>query len=800
MLASVMIFIITEEGPDAAISLLSASPQLSELVGAENSGQLASLVVTAVQSAGAGSGNSFFLKRAADEEGAAATVGPFILAEHLSGLRTEVRNLKLWVLDAASTPSEEGTTPSAADEGAVDAAGAKTADAAEEQTAADAPALASKESSTGLVLNATSSAVNLHDIESQNTSKQADQTLLTAVPITLEFQNIKFSAVDMFSPDKRRKMILKGVHGVARPGRFLALMGASGAGKTTMLNLLAQRTLPDEGSSILFNGEKLSKELRRKIGYVMQRDIFFANLTVRETLLFTALLRLPYSMTRKEKESRVDQVIDQLLLTKAKNTVVGNPMSFGAGISGGEMKRLNVCNELLTNPAVIALDEPTSGLDSSTALLLCTILRDIARRFNKTVIASIHQPSSQLFQLFDDLLLLDNGEAVYFGPAKSATKHFHSVGYPVMDDFSAGDYLIEMATRPSHRQDMELRSKTVSRAYERSEFRPTEAAVPGTGVRSPSDLALSLPARRSPSSSSLHLAEASTPRWLVPFYYQMFVLTWRAFIQKRGIVLKWITLAQVLLISLIVGLLWFQIGTSESSVSARLGAVFFVCNFNMFFPMFGSLTTFPSERAVLFKERASGSYRLSAYFLSKLAAELPFDLMYPFIFVTITFWMIGLSTSFGTYCLFMLVVWLDAQVAQSLGVMVSCLVYDFEKAIVSASVYSLFSLLSAGFLVKSSSMPIWISWIRFISIIKYAYSAAAVVIYNGISVQCDGSHAVTQSSPCPASGAVSGSATLTAFDIDPAIGDSIGPLFALFIGFRFISYLALRYRGKQRPT
>lgn len=153
--------------------------------------------------------------------------------------------------------------------------------------------------------------------------------------------------------------------------------------------------------------------------YVAQEEIFLGTLTVRESLTYSAYMRLPSDMTKEETNKVVEETIMEMGLEECADTRIGNWHS--RGISNGEKKRLSIALEILTQPHVLLLDEPTSGLDSSSAFYVIQALSNIAWN-GKIVICSIHQPSSETFELFDDLLLLSSGETVYFGEAKMALK------------------------------------------------------------------------------------------------------------------------------------------------------------------------------------------------------------------------------------------------------------------------------------------------------------------------------------------------------------------------------------------
>lgn len=155
----------------------------------------------------------------------------------------------------------------------------------------------------------------------------------------------------------------------------------------------------------------------RNQAYVTQEDVLLGTLTVRETITYSAHLRLPTSMTKEEINGIVDGTIMEMGLQDCSDRLIGNWHL--RGISGGEKKRLSIALEILTRPRLLFLDEPTSGLDSASAFFVIQTLRNVARD-GRTIISSIHQPSSEVFDLFDDLFLLSGGETIYFGEAKKA--------------------------------------------------------------------------------------------------------------------------------------------------------------------------------------------------------------------------------------------------------------------------------------------------------------------------------------------------------------------------------------------
>lgn len=254
-------------------------------------------------------------------------------------------------------------------------------------------------------------------------------------------------------PTMQERMILSGISGMASPGEILAVLGPSGSGKSSLLNALAGR-LGNRGGSltgmILANGKKLSRSVLRRTGFVAQDDVLYPHLTVRETLVFCALLRLPQKLTRKEKVSVAESVILELGLGKCEDTIIGN--SFVRGVSGGERKRVSIAHEMLVNPSLLVLDEPTSGLDSTAAYRLVTALGAVVRN-GRTVVLSVHQPSSRVYQMFDKVLLLSEGKCLYFGRRSEAVQYFESAGFSPTFPMNPADFLLDLAngTCPFHR-------------------------------------------------------------------------------------------------------------------------------------------------------------------------------------------------------------------------------------------------------------------------------------------------------------------------------------------------------------
>lgn len=242
------------------------------------------------------------------------------------------------------------------------------------------------------------------------------------------------------------KEILTGIQGASTPGQITAIMGASGAGKTTFLDILARKNKRGAiHGDFYVNGERISdQDFRDMIGFVDQEDTMLPTLTVHETILTSALLRLPRDMSRGAKEQKVLDVEKQLGIYHIKDQLIGSEEGKGRGISGGEKRRVGIACELVTSPSILFLDEPTSGLDAYNAFNVVECLVTLAKTYNRTVIFTIHQPRSNIVALFDRLILLADGRTVYSGPFSTCQQYFDQIGYSCPAGFNIADYLVDL--------------------------------------------------------------------------------------------------------------------------------------------------------------------------------------------------------------------------------------------------------------------------------------------------------------------------------------------------------------------
>ena len=439
-------------------------------------------------------------------------------------------------------------------------------------------------------------------------------------------------------------------------GGFNAIMGPSGSGKSTLLNALACRVDPNSTvtGERLLNGKPYTLgDIKAAGGYVMQDDVLNPHLTVEETLRYTALLRLPPA-TEEATDATLEAAICQMGLLGCRRTVVGSPVQ--KGISGGERKRLCVAMELLSRPSLLFLDEPTSGLDSVTALNLCAELKRLAHEDGVTIICTIHQPQSKIFAFFDKLFLLKAGSYIYHGSAQHALAAYAAAGFPLPPSTNPADHLldvitpavgdadaaVEAATQDTVRSNvLNLRSSQHLHLHlDDAVMATTSDGTRGDGVRSAS----AVPPREGNASGQTPDGGAQAPRnvgskgdgiasnantsWLQQ-YCVLLRRCGKELMRRRTSLL--VMLLQTIVMGLLVGGAFYQIGTDQASVRKRMPVLFFCVINQGIFAALLVLSSFPTERLVVLRERLAGMYAASPYFC---ANSFPVERNEAHIFVT----------------------------------------------------------------------------------------------------------------------------------------------------------------------
>ncbi|RLN93646.1 hypothetical protein BBJ28_00004196 [Nothophytophthora sp. Chile5] len=630
-----------------------------------------------------------------------------------------------------------------------------------------------------------SSAVYL-PIESPNGSKTESLATATSDPPTfvLAWQNVTMAVGASLntrrgqnSPPAREKTILSDVSGFARPGELLVLMGPSGAGKTSLLDCISGRNLAASGS-VTVNGVPWTSSMKQLMTYVVQDDLFYETLTVREHLLFQARLRLggnKATSSREEIERRVDKAMREFGLVKLATSLIGGVRV--RGISGGERKRLSLAAEVLGDPAIFFVDEPTSGLDSFMAETVVTQLQRIARQ-GKTVLATIHQPSSELFMLFDQLYLLAAGAVVYHGPAKEAVAYFSTLGYTCPAFLNPADYFIRQLAVLDKEEDQAGMQRVQMLIDSWREFSSTaayEATRPDAAT-----------------STAVEPLLADAEERCLGGFAQTLVLSQRNTVRLvRDKLLFRVSIMQSLMSAVIVGLVYLQLELGQTGIQNFVGVFFFIVVSQTMITANAQFGAVPLELTLVAREYQSGLYHVASWYAAKNVSELPMQILLPVVFFVPVYFMVGINHGALVYIYQQIFVMLVNSTAVGFGYMISCVCRRADIAPVIGIAVLMPMLLLGGLLINSSDIPAYLVWLEFLSPIKYGYEGLMKVFWGRIdSISCSSS-----ASSCTAE---TGKQVLANFSMQSrsAMGDGL-LLLVLSAGFRFVGFLALLWNLKR---
>lgn len=478
------------------------------------------------------------------------------------------------------------------------------------------------------------------------------------------------------------RLILSGVTCSALPSELLAIVGPSGAGKTSLLSALAGSSPTSALSGhILLNGSPLTSfsKFRRLSAYVTQDDALFPHLTVRESLSFSARLRLPAS-SAPELDTRVQSILKELSLGQVTDSRIGS-------LSGGERRRVSIGSELVHDPQVLLLDEPTSGLDSASALHVVTLLKSIAVLHGKTVILTIHQPGFRILDLVDRVVLISNGSVKHHGSLLSLEKRLTDSGRPI----------------PAHVNVLEF-------AMDEIDSLPTEVSA----AAGPLDFVKSVTKE-----DRVYYANSS--------FTEIRILTARFF--KNVIRTKQLSSARMLQCAA-AGLALGTIFMNVDNVRTRVGFFAITLTFLLSSTTEG-LAVFLQERRILTNETSRGAYRVSSYVVANALVFLPFLLLASIFYSAPVYWLVGLRRQLDGFLYFSLVVWMVMMMANSFVACFSALVPNFimGNSLIAGFMGSFF--LFSGYFISKGNIPKYWIFMNYLSLFKYPFEGFMINEYGG---------------------------------------------------------------------
>ncbi|KAJ8269609.1 hypothetical protein COCON_G00122160 [Conger conger] len=574
----------------------------------------------------------------------------------------------------------------------------------------------------------------VEDTKANGSSRQQGARTKSPQGSTVSFHNIHYNVELKSGPLCKRKVtqkeILLDLNGFMKPG-LNAILGATGSGKSSFLDVLAARKDPAGLSGeVLIDGAPQPPNFKCLSGYVVQDDVVMGTLTVRENFRFSAALRLPMSVSQKEKEEKVNNLIKQLGLNKVADSKVGTQMI--RGISGGERKRTNIGMELIIDPSVLFLDEPTTGLDASTANSVLQLLKRMANH-GRTIIMSIHQPRYSIYRLFDSLTLLVSGKQVFHGPAQDALDYFANIGYTCEPHNNPADFFLDVINGDSivamtKMQERDFEEKESSRQsieerlveeYRKSVYYNDMAEELGKIIQGKEYTTL-------PKSRTITYNTSFTHqfKWVLKRTFRNLVLNPQTSIAQ---------VAVTLFLGLIVGAIFFGVKDDQSGIQNRMGALFFITT-NQCFGALSAAELFITERKLFVHEYISGYYRVSVYFLCKILSDILTLRTIPAItFSCVAYFLIGLKATASAFFIFMLTVALVAYAATAMTMAISADQTVVAVANIFMTISFVFMMIFSGLLVNLPSIMDWLAWFQYFSIPRYGLTALQVNEFVGLN-------------------------------------------------------------------
>ncbi|KAK4715510.1 hypothetical protein R3W88_013848 [Solanum pinnatisectum] len=547
------------------------------------------------------------------------------------------------------------------------------------------------------------------------------------LPVTIRWTNITCSLSDKSANTVR--FLLKNVTGEAKPGRLLAIMGPSGSGKTTLLNVLAGQTKASPKlnlSGLLdINGVPFSNKIY-KFAYVRQEDLFFSQLTVRETLSLAAELQLQDASSIEERDEYVNNLLFKTGLVSCADSRIGDAKV--RGISGGEKKRLSLACELIASPSVVFADEPTTGLDAFQAERVMETLRQLAQD-GHTVICSIHQPRGSVYAKFDDIVLLAGGSLIYAGPARDEVlAYFSKFGYICPDHVNPAEFLADLISIDySSRESVYSSQKRINGLVESFSEKTPEVLYATSLVRD---------------SSKTHVIfqKKSISRkggWLRQFR----LLLKRAWMQaSRDGPTNKVRARMSIASALIFGSVFWRMGRSQTSIQDRMGLLQVAAINTAMAALTKTVGVFPKERTIVDRERAKGSYALGPYLLSKLIAEIPVGAAFPLLFGGILYPMARLHPTISRFGKFCGIVTVESFAASAMGLTVGAMVPTTEAALALGPSLMTVFIVFGGYYVNSDNTPIIFQWIPRVSLIRWAFQGLSINEFSGLQFEHQNSY------------------------------------------------------------
>mmetsp|Transcript_39177 Transcript_39177/g.75249 ORF Transcript_39177/g.75249 Transcript_39177/m.75249 type:complete len:705 (-) Transcript_39177:338-2452(-) len=532
------------------------------------------------------------------------------------------------------------------------------------------------------------------------------------------------------------RKLLSNINATLRPNQLVALMGPSGAGKSTFLRVLTGRADGEIEGKLELNGSPLEGKWERMAmisKFLPAEDVLYQGFTPMQLLWYAASLRLRCS--RAQMRRRIDLLIRELRLEKCKDTAVTTSTH---SLSTGERKRVMIALELLTNPNFLLLDEPCSGLDSRNAEKTMKLLKDISKN-HRTVVVSIHQPSKNIFELFDTVIWLNNGEMCFYGsPAKLRTYLRDKLNSPCGElENPASHFMLLMEQKGGGSSSKEGTIKKKKHRHGR-EF---SAIWKQSSPRREDDAGLkhypitkgNLQLTWQSDGFGAHFVEEDAYEFKIGFFKQVWVLFLRrAQLQLIDLNRFVFNLSFYVMAAAFLGAIFWRLELRQEKLRDRESAVFSTITFTVWMALNTSSPKLLLEKAVVAHEYHNGYYRLPAYYLAMLICDTLYMSIYIVVFAFICWYMMGLNAQWSE---FYLINWMLALMSDQLGFTAGSLATSITSAMLIAPfVYVPCSIL-CGFFITPENIPAYFRWLHEISFIRFGWHMIMVSEFVGLEIE-----------------------------------------------------------------
>ncbi|KAG6138627.1 hypothetical protein E4U38_000344 [Claviceps purpurea] len=565
--------------------------------------------------------------------------------------------------------------------------------------------------------------------------------------------------------------LISDFNGCVRPGELLLVLGRPGSGCSTFLKAFCnQRSgFVAVDGQVTYGGtsaEDMAKNFRGDIIYNPEDDLHYATLSVKRTLSFALQMRTPGKESRLDGESREDYVREFLrVVTKlfwiehTLGTKVGN--EFVRGVSGGERKRVSIAEAMIARASVQGWDNSSKGLDASTALEYVRSIRTMTNMADVSTAVSLYQAGESLYDLVDKVLLIDEGQCLYFGPAEQAKQYFQDLGFECRERWTTPDFLTSVVDH-HERNIREGCEDRIPRSARDFAARYRESDVCRAALADMEDFEASLKERIEERRAN-QSKKTATKNYTLPFHKQVLACTHRQFLvmlgDKASLFGKW---GGLLFQGLIVGSLFFNLPKTAAGAFPRGGTLFFLLLFNALLALAEQTAAFVAK-PILLKHKSFSFYRPAAYAIAQTVCDVPMVFVQVFLFNVVIYFMANLSRTASQFFICTLILWMVTMVTYAFFRTISawCKTLDLATRFTGISVQIL--VVYTGYLIPPSSMHPWFSWLRWINWIQYGFECLVANEFAGLDLECvppylvpQGPQASPQYQSCALKGSVSG--------------------------------------------